>query len=310
MNAGAAEVPAPTCTDWRGWSADEIAPLLEREAGRWARDFHWDQREPFGYVEAARASGRLPGVVAVGPRGAARGWTFFLRHADEFQIGTMVSDGAATTRALVDAALASPLADRASIVLFTPAAPDLESVLQTHGVRVEPYDYLVAQNAPDAPDARSATGLRPMESADLGPVAALLGEAYRDARFLRPFVTGGAPDDWRHYVTQLVETRGCGEFLAEASVVADDVSEPGLLSGAVIATRLHDDTGHIAQIAVGSRARGQGLARRMLECSRRALRTRGLSRVSLLVARTNTPARGLYDSAGFKPAGTFITGIR
>lgn len=307
MKVGAADPSALTCTDWRGWSAHHIAPLLEREAGRWARDFHWDQREPFAHVAAAREAGRLPGLVAAGAGGVARGWTFFLRHADEFQIGTIASDGAATTRALLDAALSSPLAEGASVVLFTPAAPELEAVLRAHGVCTEPYDYLVAQSARDA---QGGPVFRPMESADLGSVAALLGEAYRDTTFLRPFVTGGAPDGWLRYVEQLVETRGCGEFLAEASVVVDEVSEPGLLSGAVIATRLSHDTGHIAQLAVGSHARGRGLARQMLDRSLRALRAQGMDRVSLLVARTNVPARSLYAAAGFQPAGTFITGIR
>jgi len=310
MNAGAADVPALRCTDWRGWPAESIAPLLEREAGRWARDFHWDQRGSFAQVEAAREAGRLPGLVAAGVGGTAQGWTFFLRHANEFQIGTIASNGVATTRALLTAALSSPLAEQASVVLFAPAVPGIEEALHAHGVRTEAYDYLVTEDARDAPVERDGPVFRSIDAGDLGSVAALLGGAYRHTTFLRPFVTSGEPDEWRHYVEQLVETRGCGEFLAEASVVVDEASQPGQLSGAVLATRLSPGTGHIAQIAVGSRARGRGLARRLLGHSLRALRAQGLNRVSLLVARTNTAARGLYASVGFQSAGVFVTGRR
>jgi ribosomal protein S18 acetylase RimI-like enzyme len=92
--------------------------------------------------------------------------------------------------------------------------------------------------------------------------------------------------------------------------VIDDAADAGLLSGALLATQLGQDTGHIAQVVVDGHARGGGLARGMLAQSLDAMRRRGLSRVSLLVARTNGPARRLYDAIGFRPTGTFITGIK
>lgn len=313
MNPGAAGATALTCTEWRGWSSQHIAPLLQSEAERWARDFFWDQRWSFTNVEAARESGRLPGIVVTDAAGATRGWTFFLRHGDQFQVGTVVSDSEDATRALVDAALASPLAEAADVVVFSPAAPGLSEALQAHAIRTEPYDYLVLADAPAAFDARRAPDgvvCRALVGSDLGAVAALVGEAYRHTTFLRPFVPGGDPDDWRDYVGQLVDTRGCGEFLADASVVIDGDADPESLRGALLATRLSSDTGHIAQVMVSAHARGGGLARRMLERSLSALHGHGLRRVSLLVARTNIPARTLYLAMGFQPAGTFLTGIR
>lgn len=308
MSSGAAGRPALTCTDWRGWSAHRISPLLRRETDRWLRDFHWDQRWSFTQVEAAREAGRLPGLVVAGADGLTHGWTFFLRHGDQFQIGTIVSDSAAATGALLDAAFASPLVRDASIVVFSPDAPGLAPALHSHGLRIEPYDYLVWQQTP--PLASAAAECRAVQAADVPAIAALTAEAYRSTTFLRPFVPAGLPDDWHDYIAQLVETRGCGELLSDASVAIDDVTAPGTLSAALLATRLSHDTGHIAQLVVGSQARGGGLARRMLERCLIALHAQGLTRVSLLVARTNTPARNLYTSAGFQPAGTFVTAIR
>ena len=310
MTDGAAELPALTCTDWRGWSSHHIAPLLRREAERWARDFHWDQRWSFTHVESGRESGRLPGLVVTGPNGVTHGWTFFLRHGEQFQVGIVVSDSAEATRALVQAALASPLADDAAIVVFSPDAPGLAAALQDHGVRTEAYDYLMTQTTPAVSSELANAPCRSMADDDVSALAALIGEAYQQTTFLRPFVPGGQPDDWLDYVGQLVATRGCGEFLADASVVLDEDADPGTLRGALLATRLSHDTGHIAQVVVGSHARGGGLARRMMGCSLRALRSLGLSQVSLLVARTNEPARRLYADLGFQPTGTFLTGIK
>lgn len=317
MNSEAADTSVLTCTDWRGWSSHRIAPLLQRETERWMRDFHWDQRWSFTHVEAAREAGRLPGLVVTGADGAARGWTFFLRHGRQFQIGTIVSDSAAATRALIGGALASPLADDADVVLFAPSAPDLEPVLHAHQIATEAYDYLVMPaGSLDSAAADAPRAGRPFSAHDLVPVAVLVGESYRHTTFLRPFVPSGDPSEWRDYLSQLVATRGCGEFLADASVVVDEAGrtdDPDAIApirGALLATRLSADTGHIAQLMVSPHARGGGEARRMLSTSLARLRAHGLGRVSLLVARTNTPARRLYDSFGFQSTGSFLTGIR
>ena len=313
MSTDPAGGPALTCTDWRGWSATHIGPLLDSEAERWAHQFHWDQRWSFTHVESARESGQLPGFVATDPSGVTRGWTFFLRHHDQLQIGTVVSESAVTTRALIDAVFASPLAHDASVVLFSPDAPGLADALHAHGLRTEPYDYLVTETTGAAASVTDDSSMRSFEPVDVVGAARLLGAAYAMSTFLRPFVPMGEPGEWLTYAAQLVETRGCGEFLAAASVVLDGLDDEaghGQLRGALFATQLSHDTGHIAQLVVRPGARGAGSGRRMLAHTLRALQLSGVRRVSLLVARTNEPARRLYASTGFLPAGEFLTGLR
>lgn len=310
MNFSAADASALSCTDWRGWSAHRIAPLLDREARRWADDLHWDQRWTFTRLEEAREDGRLPGAVASNDVGDAKAWTYFLRHLDQFQVGTVVSESVEATNALVSHALASPLAEGASVVVFTPDAPGLTDALTSHGVRTEPYDYLV-RDLPISGPQRGLGAIRPLDPvADADAVAALLGEAYRGTTFVRPFVPGGEPDEWSRYVRQLIDTRGCGEFLPAASVLAMDLAAGGAVDGAVLATTLSHDTGHVAQVAVASHARGRGLARELLEASLQACAMSGLTRVTLLVARTNVSARAVYAGLGFQSVGTFLAGLR
>lgn len=314
MTASAADASALSCTDWRGWSGHRIAPLLDREARRWADDLHWDQRWTFTRLEEAREDGRLPGAVATNEIGDAKAWTYFLRHLDQFQLGTVVSESVEATRALISHALASPLADGASVVVFTPDAPGLTDALASHGVRTEPYDYLVRNlQTVEAPvgvgvGVGAIRALDPVADAD--GVAALLGEAYRGTAFVRPFVPDGEPEEWRRYVRQLIDTRGCGEFLPAASLLAMDPTTGDAVDGAVLATTLGHDTGHVAQVAVASHARRRGLARELLDASLQACAMSGLTRVTLLVARTNVSARAVYAGLGFQSVGTFLAGIR
>ena len=97
MNFSAADASALSCTDWRGWSAHRIAPLLDREARRWADDLPWDHRWTFTRLEEAREDGRLPGAVASNDVGGAKAWTYFLRHLDHVPGGAGVSESAPAT---------------------------------------------------------------------------------------------------------------------------------------------------------------------------------------------------------------------
>ena len=306
MTDRALEAATLSGSDWREYSAQHIAPLLAHEMARWSTDFHWDQRWALTHVEAAREAGRLPGVVVTDAGGQTRGWVYFFRHHGQLQIGAIVSDSADCTRALMDFVLLSPHAAEASIVAFSPDAPGLASAFGLHGLATEPYDYLVR----DAPLVAAAPrdGLRPLEPGDRSALARVLADAYRDTTFLRPFVPAGDDDAWTEYVGQLIDTRGCGEFLPEASAVVDDGR--GGLSAALIATKIDADTGHIAQVAVAPEARGMGLGASLLDHALNAMDRAGCARVSLLVARTNTGARRLYDGRGFRSVATFLTGLR
>jgi len=63
-------------------------------------------------------AGTLPGLVAEDASQRIAGWTFFLRHGHTLQIGALAASSADVTEALLDAVLASSLAEDATSVVF------------------------------------------------------------------------------------------------------------------------------------------------------------------------------------------------
>jgi ribosomal protein S18 acetylase RimI-like enzyme len=59
------------------------------------------------------------------------------------------------------------------------------------------------------------------------------------------------------------------------------------------------DQGFVAYTAVAPHARGRGAGRALLDAAERCAREAGMAYVSLMVTEDNTPARALYDGAGY-----------
>ena len=120
-------------------------------------------------------------------------------------------------------------------------------------------------DAPPLAVAGPGADVRSLESGDREAIASLMAAAYRDTRFLRPFVPLDGDSEWLEYVSQLIDTRGCGECLPEACAVVPD--KGGVVHAALLASRLDPQTGHIAQVVVSPAARGTGLASRTFPAS-------------------------------------------
>lgn len=73
--------------------------------------------------------------------------------------------------------------------------------------------------------------------------------------------------------------------------------EQGLVAAA-IGERWEGDIGYVGQLAVAARGRGRGHGRALLLAMLDAFRGAGLASAELSVAGSNTPATGLYESAG------------
>ena len=76
-------------------------------------------------------------------------------------------------------------------------------------------------------------------------------------------------------------------------------------AAAILTTMIAHDTAHVAQIASAPEVRGRGYGAALLDAACTAAAARGAGRLSLLVADDNVPARALYESRGFVPAGSF-----
>jgi ribosomal protein S18 acetylase RimI-like enzyme len=316
--------------DWRTLSSAEAAPLYHSEIARWDAVLHWDTRANWRLVEAARAAGALPGVVARDASGAVQGWAFYLLHRDALQVGALVCRSPAATGAVLGAMLDSREAETASsITLFTFAdAPALTGELRHGGFAISHYRYLQRSLArgqvigdldrltkddvapgfsPASTPVCPSPAERGWQAGDLVPVAKLLSRAYGAPDASRPFVRTGRSEDWIEYVEQLVTTRGCGVFLPGASVI---VESPDGVGAVVLATCLGAGTAHLAQVAVEPIAQGSGRGRRILAAALSNLQRADYVRATLLVSAANGAANGLYDQLGFVETARFIAAFK
>ena len=126
--------------DWARVPAAEMAALYRLEHERWTRALDWDTTDTLDALERARLNGRVPGFVARRASGAVAGWTYYVLHGNELQIGALVASSPGTTITLLDAALGSAAATVASRTLFFAHtdAPGLEIGRASCRERVSP----------------------------------------------------------------------------------------------------------------------------------------------------------------------------
>ena len=294
--------------DWRQAPVDDVAALLLEECETWQTDLGWNLAESWRDVEPARSKGQLPGLVAYDDRGRPSGWTLFLRHREALQIGALAAVDAATTAALVEGILAAPEASGASTILsFTRAqAPGLAEELAAHDFEIEPYRYCEAHT-------ELVTGvgenIRSWTAGDMPAITELLGAAYAPSTELRPFALEGRSEEWVEYIRQLVGTRACGAFLADASAVAQ-AGQRGSLDGAVLTTSIDPATAHIAQVAVAPSSQGRGVGGRLVSWASAMAHVAGYARITLLVAARNQAANAVYTRLGFNQTALFLAAVR
>jgi ribosomal-protein-alanine N-acetyltransferase len=77
------------------------------------------------------------------------------------------------------------------------------------------------------------------------------------------------------------------------------VRSPGLFGALIVLTRRNSRIARIYSVVVSADARGQGLGRRLVEHSERAMAKRGCEALSLEVREDNAAARALYARMGY-----------
>ena len=302
-----------TLEDWSRTSDETMSRLFAAEATRWRTTLSWDYEDTSRQLAHARRRGLAPGLVARDAAGEVVGWTFFLRHGAELQIGALAASSPDVTAALADGVLQSAEAagaERALVFGFTDAA-GVTDVLAARGFDLGTYRYL-ERRLGDRPAALTrpapSTLGRRWADTDLADAASLLQSAYPDRDPLRPFGGSGSTAEWLTYVRALTTTSGCGVFLPGVSVV--ETGRANGLDGLALVTRVSGDTVHLAQLAVRGPAQGQGLGRRLLGAVLEGARQSGFGRLTLLVSDRNVSAGRLYERAGFADAAAFVSASR
>ncbi len=147
------------------------------------------------------------------------------------------------------------------------------------GARPSPAGDVTAPPS-DAEGPTTGIRLRPATERDVPRLAELEREAF--------------PDPW-----DAAAFRSLLRGSANRVTVAE---HEGLVVGYTVVVRAADE-GELANIAVASQARGQGLGRRLLDDALRRAGAEHVSAVYLEVRESNAAARRLYESTGFEVIG-------
>jgi ribosomal protein S18 acetylase RimI-like enzyme len=299
--------------DWRDAPADLVAPLLAAERRRWSQHLWWDLGPSLAVVERARVAGELPGLVVYAADGQPVGWSFFLLSHGLVQIGALNASTASALRLMLDRIFLSPeaqLSQGLSCFLF-PVSESVGSALTRQHFALEAQLYLVRplRDVTGEPEpAAEGCVLRPFSPDDATGAVRLLARAYAGEPSARCFAPHARLDEWAHYLGQLLAGPGCGALVPDATLVA--TGPDGQLQALVVTTLVAPGTAHVAQVVVDPTARRRGLAAALVHAAGVAARGFGARRVTLLVAESNAPARGLYARLGFDEVSRFLHGQR
>jgi ribosomal protein S18 acetylase RimI-like enzyme len=294
-------------TDWRDADPAVVQSCYDREAQHWLHHLGWDTEQTWSTVEEARVTWGLPGLLALDD-GRVDGWTFYTRDGDVLQLGGLVSQTEeATAQLLREVLKAAENAGLPRVSCFVlERAQDLRGELARQGFEIEPFVYMVAPLPRDG-----AVSLPPgpgtaWREGDIEAAGTLLHASY-SLRAARHFAPHGTADEWRHYISTMVDQTACGVFDRVATRVIRD--ERGMRALAFL-TRIAPRTAHLAQFALHPEDRSRGVAGRLMQDTMQLAASTGCDEMTLLVAEANTTARRLYERRGFAPRASFIAARR
>lgn len=295
--------PRPTASA----SRDELEELLngvrkallrreEAPAGDWVETSATELRAgtKLGWYYPVTEGGGLAFWTRRGPEayGHVHAGEGALRGAQAERLATAMLDGLPLDVASID-------------VGFTGLLPEEErSLTRTLGRR--PGASVIEREALERPitDADNDPALRPPPGLRQVPVRDVTLEALADLdrRAFRGTVDerliGPRTEEYRYVLGSILEG-SLGRFLDEASTALLE-GEPPQLVGAILTSEQSARRAIFVDLMVDPGSRRHGYGRFLVRWGVRALLALGHEQVRLWVTVANTPARGLYDSFGFR----------
>jgi ribosomal protein S18 acetylase RimI-like enzyme len=296
--------PEGHLVDLRTLDRAGLEPLLTEESQFLWESLHWQvsplEQEPWGiaWVHENRVQGYLTLVLDDGT--ARPGRLFVSRH------GAFEAVEAALLWGAIEGAFALPGVERFSGEIFMLAPATVEGLLAQWpdqiGIRClmeSPWS-----GAPKSPE-QGAMGLVESWRQDFLPAASnLLVDAYAGMTDVRLGLNYGTMAEALHILESITIWATVGRFEARASFAARDAQTRELM-GFVLACRMGEEIGHIAQLAVAPTLRRQGLGRALLVRALEALRALGCRATHLVVYEGNSNAFALYQRMGFRETHRF-----
>jgi ribosomal protein S18 acetylase RimI-like enzyme len=305
--------------DLRHFSARQLRPLLEREAGVWRDRLRWDYGSSTELLLQYLESRILQGFVAL-DRGRVCGYTFCVYEGikavigDAFASGHRTMSDADVTRALLVPMLEmlrhTPGVDRVESQLLLFDAGEFADLFAGPEFTMYPRLFLECdfngQRYPLSADETEAhlfdvpadLELSLWKADDYQAAAELIHACYMghcDARINDQY---RALHGSLRFLHNIVRFPGCGVFEARFSWMLRE-KRSGALVGMVLCSRVSATVAHITQLCIAQSYRGRGLGRGLLDRSSRSLLDAGFDAITLTVTEANEPAVRLYERFGF-----------
>lgn len=294
-----------------------LESLFQEEVCRWREDLLWDYRPSIELIRKFIDAHSLSGCVAL-EKGEPAGYGFYVLDDRKALIGGMFVasrfDHAEVTQRLIgeiiDTLHATPRLQRIETQLM-PFGAELDPVFLSRYFRLHPRQFMVL---PLASARLSGTPLssglrlepwndRAFEAAArmihltyVGHVDADINDQYRSE-------AGGLK-----FLRNIVLLPGCGQFLPEASFLAQPVIADAPV-GMVLTSSVADGVAHTTQVCVVPGHQGHSVGRHMMEASIEVLRRKGYESLSLTVTSVNRRAVELYEHLGFRTVKSFAAGV-
>ena len=298
--------------DLRHFSARQLRPLLEREAGVWCERLRWDYSNSTELLLGYLDSRILHGYAAL-DQGRICGYAFAVYEGRKAVIGDTFATGhrsmsdADATRILLEHMLEllrhSPAVDRVESQLLLFDSGEFAGLFRGPEFTVHPRLFLErelrrpveAVPPPALPPELELTQWTAPDYQGAGELIYACYAGHSDSQI---------NDQYRslhgslRFLHNIVRFPGCGVFEPGFSWLLRDRATRALV-GMVLCSRVMDDVAHITQLCVLPAFRGRGLGRLLLDRTATTLERAGFSAITLTVTKGNAEAVELYRSFGF-----------
>ena len=305
--------------DLRHFSARQLRPLLEREAGLWQDRLRWDYRSSTELLLQYLESRILQGFAAL-DRGRVCGYTFCVYEGAKAVIGDAFATGHRTmsdsdaTRSLLYPMLEMlrnmPGVDRVESQLLLFNAGEFADLFASPEFTIYPRLFLECDLAGKREGLLANAVADPLSgvpaelelslwtSEDYQAAAELIHACYAghsDTRINDQYRTLHGSLRFLH---NIVRFPGCGVFESNFSWMLRE-RRSGTLVGMVLCSRVGAGVAHITQLCVAQTYRGHGLGYGLLLRTAQSLLRAGFEAITLTVTEGNDPAVKLYQQFGF-----------
>ncbi len=300
--------------DLRELRGNDLNAVLDEQIRFWRENYLWDFSASAETIKRYLDMRNLPGYAVVWS-GRPVGYSYFVHEDVKALIGELyvleefrdnASEGQLFEATLKSAALFPGVRRIEGQLLSLDSMPNLPTVFG-NSIRVFRRCFMLREGLEHLPppvvtpwtvrfsrwsDYHIDSAADLVAAAYAGHVDSHINDQYRT-------FTGA-----RRFLFTSTQHPGCGRFLRHAAIVAGDL-RTSKLRGICLGSLVESDIGHVTQVCVDPKLRGQGLGYELLRRSLSAFRDAGSRAVSLTVTEENTGAVQLYERMGFRSARKF-----